>query len=151
MTARCATNRPAFLVLTGDPVTETETEILHMYCAMSLPEAHELQQTVLARVSNLVLAAALVKAACNLLHCRYAQESVCCENAELQAEWDALIIDMGISLSPAVQELALAPREVIANALSGSTEQGTKGMLEYAAGEELTERVLQIARAAYPY
>ena len=56
---------------------------------------------------------------------------------------------MGISLSPAVQELALAPREVIENALSGSTEP--KGMLEYAAGAELTKRVFQIARAACLY
>ena len=134
-------------MLTGDSVTETETEILHMYWAMSLPKAHELQQTVLARVSNLVLAAALVKAACNLLDFRYAQGSVCCETAELQAEWDALITNMGISRGPAVEELARAPHEVIANASRGPTAQAIVGMLDFALGEELTQFVVQMDRA----
>ena len=84
-------------MLTGDSVTETENEILHMYCAMSLPEAHDLQQTVLARVSSLALAAALVKAAVTLFDFRYADESVCSETPELQAEWDDLINEMRVS------------------------------------------------------
>ena len=79
VTARCATNRPAFLVLTEGQVTGADTVLLYMYCAMGLPGAHELQQTVLARVSSLALAAALVKAAVTLLDFRYADESVCSE------------------------------------------------------------------------
>ena len=63
VTARCATNRPAFRVLTQGQVTGADTVLLYMYCAMGLPGAHEQQQTVLARVSNLELAAALMKAA----------------------------------------------------------------------------------------
>ena len=147
VTAHCASNRPAFVVLTGDSVTETENEILHMYCAMSLPEAHNLQQTVLARISSLALAAALVKAAVTLFDFRYADESVCSETPELQAEWDDLINEMRVSRGPAVVDLARAPQEVIASASRGPSAQAIVGMLDFAVGEELTEFVVQMDRA----
>ena len=111
---------------------------------MSLPKAHELQQTVLARVGNLALAAALVMAAGELLGFRYTPEGVCCETPEVRAEWDSLVTDMGIPSGPAVKDLARAPDHVIANALRGPTAQAVVGILDFVLGDELTEFLIQM-------
>ena len=85
--------------------------------------------------------------AVTLLDFRYTDESVCSETPELQAVWDELITNMGVSRGPAVEDLARAPQEVIANASRGPTAQAIVGMLDFALGEELTQFVDQMDRA----
>jgi hypothetical protein len=54
--AQCRSDRPAF-VIKEESDDSSRPDLLHLYCAMGLPDEHALQQTLLARCKNSMMAA----------------------------------------------------------------------------------------------
>ena len=78
VTSFCNSMRPAFLVQScavnaaaHEEGKDESKEVMHLYCAMSLPGAHDHQQVVLGRFANHALAVCFVKAAQDLLGVPY--------------------------------------------------------------------------------
>ena len=70
--SKCRSDRAAFAVvveqpLPGDRGAPVRTEWSHTYCAMGLPKQHAWQQTILARIRNVDVAACFLKAVVRIL------------------------------------------------------------------------------------